>query len=268
MTPKLISGKAVTELYKYLQNNGGSYNDLRTCFQNSDIEPRDNVASVSTRNKDVFLDKYIQPLHLDKREDAEKLIRFIEQVISFPAAPESQKLLESLQQDGWQIVGNNLVQVCHYVEAMIKSMLQGSPIDTIQREWNRAMLSVTNDPADALTAASSMIEATYKFVLHDMGKSYPANQDMRGLSKAVHPLLDISPDEEADDYFRALFQGVITITQSLGSIRTKIGDAHGASPTRGDPIERHARLAVNIAGAVCFFLVETYNEKKSKSSGS
>lgn len=265
---KLISGKAVTELYKYLQSNGGSYNDLRTCFQNSGIESRDDVVSVSTRNKDVFLDKYIQPLRLDERKDAEKLIRFIEQVISFPVSPESQKLLESLQQDGWQIVGNNLVQVGYNIEALIESMLHGSPIDTIQREWNRAVSSVANDPADALTAASSMIEATYKFVLHDMGRLYPSNQDMRGLSKAVHLSLDISPDKEADEDFRALFQGAITITQSLGSIRTKIGDAHGASPTRGDPIERHARLAVNIAGAVCFFLLETYNEKKSKLSGS
>lgn len=268
MTPKHISGKSVTELYKYLQSKGGSYNDLRIRFQNSGIDLHDDVVSASTRNKDVFLDKYIQPLRLDERTDAEKLIRFIEQVISFPPAPASQDLLESLRRDGWQVVGHNLVQVDQNVEALIESMLQGSPIDTIQREWNRAISSVANDPADALTAASSMIEATYKFLLHDMDKSYPQNQDMRGLSKAVHPLLDISPDKEADEDFRALFQAIITISRSLGSIRTKIGDAHGASPTRADPIERHARLAVNIAGAVCFFLLETYSEKKSKPSGS
>ncbi len=268
MPPKFISGKAVTELYRYLQSNGGSYNHLRTCFHNSGIEPRDNVTSVSTRNKDIFLDKYIQPLRLDKRDDAKKLIRFIEQVISFPAAPESQKLLESLRQDGWQVVGHSLVQAGQNVEALIESMLQGSPIDTIQHELTRAILSVATDPADTLTAASSMIEATYKFVLHGMGMSYPQNQDMRGLSKAVYPLLDISPDKEADEDFRALFRGAITIAHSVASIRTKIGDAHGASPTRGNPIERHARLAVNIAGAVCSFLLETYNEKKTKPSGS
>jgi hypothetical protein len=144
---------------------------------------------------------------------------------------------------------------------LIEEMLQGQPVDTIQREWDRARLSVLTDPADALTAASAMIEATYKYMLHDMGKPMPSKQDMRGLSKIVHPLLDLSPDQEANEDFRALLNGTITIAQSLSSIRTKIGDAHGASPKRGHPTERHARLAINSAGSICVFLLETYHER-------
>ena len=262
MRPKLVSGKTLTELYSYLQNNGGSYNDLRICFRNSGMESNNNVTYTSTRNKDRFLDEYIQPLQLEKIEDAEKLMRFIEQVADF-AINQSQSLLECLQQDGWQIVGNRIVLVEHSVDALISSMFRGQPIITIQREWDRAKLSVVSDPADALTAASSMIEATYKFILHDMGHSVPSNQEMRDLSKTVHPLLHISPDQEADMDFRALFQGTISIAQSVSSLRTKIGDAHGASPIRGQPLARHARLAVNVAGAVCIFLLETYQEMKA-----
>ena len=265
MKLKLISGKTLTELYDYLQSNGGSYNDLRIRFQNSGIEPSKNVTYTSTRNKDRFLDEYIQPLRLEEIEDVEKLMRFIEQGVDF-ANPLSQRLLECLQQDGWQIVGNRIVLVEHSVDALITSMLRGQPIDTIQREWDRAKLSVVSDSADALTAASSMIEATYKFVLYDMGHSFPSNQEMRGLSKTVHPLLHISPDQEADEDFRALFQGTISIAHSVGSLRTKIGDAHGASPTRGQPLARHARLAVNVAGAVCIFLLETYREMNTAST--
>ena len=183
MNHKLISGRTITELYRYLQTNGGSY----------------------------------------------------------------------------------IVRVGHNVEALIEGMLQGYPVDTIQREWDRAKLSVLNDPADTLTTASSMIEATYKYLLHDMGESMPSKQDMRSLSKAVHHLLELSPDQESDEDFRSLLQGTITISQSLSSIRTKIGDAHGASPTRGNPKERHARLAINSAGAICVFLLETYNERKEES---
>ena len=265
MRPKLVSGKTLTELYSYLQVNGGSYNDLRIRFQNSGIEPSENVTCTSTRNKDMFLDEYIQPLRLEEIQDAEKLMRFIEQVVDF-ANPQSQLLLECLQQDGWQIAGNRIVLVEHSVDALIDSMLRGQPIDTVQREWERAKLSVVSDPADALTAASSMIEATYKFILHDMGHPFPSNQDMRGLSKTVHPLLHISPAEEADSDFRALFQGTISVAQSVSSLRTKIGDAHGASPTRGQPLARHARLAVNVAGAVCIFLLETYQEMNVQAS--
>jgi hypothetical protein len=205
---------------------------------------------------------------LDEIEDVEKLMRFIELVVDFSDEAQSQRLFESLQQDGWQRVGSRFILVEHSVDDIITSMLQGHPIDTIQREWERAKLSLVNDPADALTAASSMIEATYKFILHEMGQQFPSNQEMRQLSKATHSLLHISPDQEADEDFRALFQSAITIAQSVSSLRTKIGDAHGASPTRGQPQARHARMAVNVAGTVCIFLLETYQETKTQASAS
>lgn len=257
MKIKLISGRTLTELYTYLQNNGGSYNQLRICFQNSELVPHKDVAYTSTRNRDRFLDEYIRPLELEKIDDANKLVRFIEQVADWQD-PNSQGLLQCLNRDGWQILGGRIVLVEHSVDALITSMLQGHPIDTIQREWDRARISVVNDPADALTAASSMLEATYKFILHNMDYPLPSTQEMRVLSKAVHSILDISPDQEVDENFRALFQGTISIAQSISTLRTKIGDAHGASPTRGQPLARHARLAINTAGSVCIFLLETY----------
>ncbi len=259
-----ITGKTLSELYRYLQNNGGSYNDLKIIFQNSGIEPNENIAPVSSRNKDIFLDRYIRPLNLSERADSKKLIEFIEQIISFPPSPNAFALVECLKQDGWQVVGNRLIQSGHDVDAIIQSMLYGQPIDTIQREWERAILAISNDPADALTAASSMVEATFKFILHDSGVQVPANQDIQSLSKVTFSLLDVSPGKETDADFRTLFQSTISIVHSIGAIRTKIGDAHGAPPSRKEPTEKHSRLAVNIAGAVSLFLIETYIDKKSK----
>ena len=259
----IISRKTLSELYKYLQNNGGSYNDLKNSFKNSSIEPDESIVSTSSRHKDIFLDKYIRSLNLSERRDTLKLINFIELVITFPPSPETANLVEGLRQDGWQIMGNHIVQSAYDVESMLSSMTRGQPIETIQREWDRAILSINNDPADALTAASSMIEATFKFILHDAGVPFPSKQDIQGLSKTVYPLLDISPEREADADFRTLFQSTISIVQSLGTIRTKIGDAHGASPSRAEPTEKHARLATNMAGALCLFLLETYIERKN-----
>ena len=259
----IISRKTLSELYKYLQTNGGSYNDLKNSFKNSGIEPDESIVSTSSRHKDIFLDKYIRSLNLSERRDTLKLINFIELVITFPPSPETANLVEGLRQDGWQIMGNHIVQSAYDVESMLSSMTRGQPIETIQREWDRAILSINNDPADALTAASSMIEATFKFILHDAGVPFPSKQDIQGLSKTVYPLLDISPEREADADFRTLFQSTISIVQSLGTIRTKIGDAHGASPSRAEPTEKHARLATNMAGALCLFLLETYIERKN-----
>ena len=269
MNNSFISGKTITELYRYLQGNGGSYNDLRICFYNSGIESNENIASHSTRNKEhLFLIDTFNLYILESIDDAHKLIRFIKQVIVFPPTAEEKNLINSLRQDGWQIVGNKIIRVGHNVEALIDEMLQGVPVDSIQREWDRAKLSALSDPADALTAASSMIEATYKYILHNIGRAIPKTQDMRSLSKTVHPLLDLSPVQEADEDVRALLQGIITIVNSLGSIRTKSGDAHGASPTRGNPLARHAQLAINSAGAACIFLLETYDEKKIQAQNS
>lgn len=258
-----ISSKTLSELYKYLQTNGGSYNDLKNSFKNSGIEPDESNVSTSSRNKDIFLDKYIRRLNLSERHDALRLINFIELILTFPPSPESAILLECLRQDGWQIIGNHIVQSAYDVEAILSSMTQGQPIKTIQREWDRAILSINNDPADALTAASSMIEATFKFILYSAGVPFPIKQDIQGLSRVVYPLLKISPEQEVDADFRTLFQSTISIVQSLGTIRTKIGDAHGASPVRIEPVEKHARLATNMAGALSMFLLETYIESKN-----
>lgn len=267
MNNKLVSGRTLSDLYAYLQSNGGSYNELRVFFQNSDIHPDETVVSTSTRNKDRFLDKYLVPLRLDKLEDAEKLMKFIEQVVDI-SNPESQRVIESLKRDGWQYAGSNIVLIEHSVDALISSMHEGHPIDTIQREWDRAKLSLVKDPADAITAASSMIEATYKFILYEKGDSTPQAKDLRNLSRVVYPLLDISPDLETDEDFRAIFQATLSIANSVGSLRTKVGDAHGASPTRAQPLVHHARLAVNLAGALSIFLLEIHQTMESQNSGS
>lgn len=264
MTSSTISGRTISELYQYMQTYPGSYNALRNIFRNSGIEPDENIKTTSSRNKDIFLDKYIQGLNLNENNDALRLIKFIEQIITFPPSIEASGLIECLRWDGWQIIGSHIVQSAHDTEAILLLMTQGHPIETIQREWERATLSINNDPADALTAASSMIEATFKFILHNANVAFPSKQDMQNLSKAVYPLLEISPEKETDSDFRTLLQSTVSIVQSLGAIRTKIGDAHGASPLRSEPTEKHARLATNMAGAISLFLLETYIERKKQ----
>lgn len=159
---------------------------------------------------------------------------------------------------GGQIIGNRIVLVGSGVEDLINSMLQGNPIETVQREWDRARLLLATDPDDALTAANAMVEATYKYILHQFNQPLPANQDVRHLAQEVHRLLDISPEQQADQDFRRALGGLLNVVLGLGSLRTKIGDAHGASPDRGRPSVHHARLAVNAAGTLCTFLVESY----------
>jgi hypothetical protein len=46
-------------------------------------------------------------------------------------------------------------------------------------------------------------------------------------------------------------------------MRNRLSDAHGRRRTAARPLERHANLAVNLAGAMATFLVETLEARKS-----
>jgi len=48
------------------------------------------------------------------------------------------------------------------------------------------------------------------------------------------------------------------------SLRNKVGDAHGKGLRCVKPHERHAKLAVNLAGTLSSFLIDIFNQKKEK----
>ena len=70
--------------------------------------------------------------------------------------------------------------------------------------------------------------------------------------------LRIAPNEATEDAFRRIFGGCAPIVESLGTIRNRMGNAHGrrADAVRVEP--RYARLAVNLSGAMATFLIETW----------
>ena len=45
-------------------------------------------------------------------------------------------------------------------------------------------------------------------------------------------------------------------------MRNKLGDAHGKGKKAVKPAARHAALAVNLAGAMAMFLVETWSSRR------
>ncbi len=57
--------------------------------------------------------------------------------------------------------------------------------------------------------------------------------------------------------------GCSGIVNGLGSLRNKHGDAHGSGPKAIKPKPRHAELAVNLAGTMAIFLIETYEANKN-----
>lgn len=61
--------------------------------------------------------------------------------------------------------------------------------------------------------------------------------------------------------------GATTLVNGIGTLRNRLSDAHGQGVSRETrlpvrPSPRHASLAVNTAGAMATFLVETFQERR------
>lgn len=141
--------------------------------------------------------------------------------------------------------------------------------DTVQLDISRALASATDDPEDATTAASSLIESVCRSILVELGLPLPAKRDIDGLIRAVQePLglspgrMDLPPDIEAD--IRQVLGGLTSVAKGIGALRTHASDAHGRERgfRRIDP--RIARLAINAAASIAMFLIETWERQQHR----
>jgi hypothetical protein len=74
-------------------------------------------------------------------------------------------------------------------------------------------------------------------------------------------LLNLAPSPDTEEAFKRVLGGCHTVVETLGTLRNRIGDARGRRGKPVRPAPRHAALAVNLAGAMASFIVETWQAK-------
>ncbi len=135
---------------------------------------------------------------------------------------------------------------------------------SVNRAWRRTIRRQNDDPEGAITAARTLLECVCKSILDEGGVEYDsATIELHQLYKLVAKELNLSPDQHTETLFKQILGGCSAIVNGLGSLRNKLGDAHGTGVKHVRPSSRHARLAVNLAGAMALFLVETHAKLKS-----
>ena len=87
---------------------------------------------------------------------------------------------------------------------------------------------------------------------------------MSELYKLTAKELNLAPEKHGEKLFKQILGGCSGIVNGLGSLRNKLGDAHGKGRKPVKPQARHAELAVNLAGAMALFLVSTYQANKKQ----
>jgi Abortive infection C-terminus len=132
--------------------------------------------------------------------------------------------------------------------------------------WEKALARRDADPDGAITTARTLLETVSKRILDEAEAPYNDTDNLPALYNKVATQLHIAPSQQAEDAFRRIFGGCASVVEGLGTLRNRIGDAHGkgSKPVRAAP--RHAQLAVNLAGAMATFLVETWIAQGKKDS--
>jgi len=151
-------------------------------------------------------------------------------------------------------------------------MNQSSPIEQeiifdeihIHKQWEKALERKKTDPEGAITTARTLIESILKHILDEKKIAYNENTDLSELYKEVAKSLNLAPEQHQEQIFKQILGGANGIISGLGSLRNKLGDAHGKSKTNIKPKERHGELAVNLAGTMALFLYKTYKEQEKK----
>jgi len=136
--------------------------------------------------------------------------------------------------------------------------------ENIKRVWEKAIDRRQANPEGAITAAKTLLETVCKHILEEAGKEYKKDADLPLLYRLVSDELNLSPSQQTEDAFKQILGGTISVVNGLGTLRNRLGDAHGQGKLPVRPATRHAELVVNLAGSVSLFLVATWENRKQE----
>ena len=144
----------------------------------------------------------------------------------------------------------------------VTATLEKFDAEHVQRAWNRALERRATDPEGAITAARTLLETVCKHVLDDAKSPYDPNADLPALWRLAASELNLAPQQHQEEVFKQILGGCQSIVNGLGTLRNRVGDAHGQGRKSIRPKARHAELAVNLAGAMASFLTATRDERQ------
>jgi Abortive infection C-terminus len=150
-----------------------------------------------------------------------------------------------------------------FADARLKWDLQDCESEPIRDCFRKALERLSRDTEGAITLARSMLEAACKHVLEEFGTKEGGNKDLPKLFKEAARCLKLDPNSDLDETLRRMLHGGIAVVDGLASLRNRVGDAHGRSPSAPKPARRHAELAVMLSTAMTSFLLETLDAQRS-----
>lgn len=138
-------------------------------------------------------------------------------------------------------------------------------VDGVHTVWAKAIARRNTDPEGAITVARTLLETVTKRILDESGEPYSDKDDLPKLYASTAKVLNLAPNQHTEEPIKAILGGAMNLVNGIGTLRNRLSDSHGRGgklPVKPSP--RHASLAVNTAGAIATFLVETFLERKAR----
>jgi hypothetical protein len=139
----------------------------------------------------------------------------------------------------------------------LTTALETSESEAVRECARTARERLATDPAGAITAARSLLEAGCKHVLEEFGRASDELIELPRLYKTVTGLLKLDSHASVHQALRGMLHGGAMIVDGLAHLRNDRGDAHGRGPRTPKPARRHAEFAVSMAIAMTSFLLAT-----------
>jgi hypothetical protein len=147
-------------------------------------------------------------------------------------------------------------------DALISEAIAASGTAAVNEAWLKALDRRRTDPEGAITVARALMEAVCKQVLDEFGTPYDDHADLPTLYRLASGALHLSPGQHTPEVFKQVLGGCTSVVNGLGAMRNALGDAHGKGKGAPKPLPLHAALAVNLAGTMATFLLETAELRK------
>lgn len=146
----------------------------------------------------------------------------------------------------------------------LSELIKGRDIPSIESEFNRALDNVNSEPREAVSAACNILESIFKVYIADENLPQPQKQDLQNVWKVVRADLGFDTKLVQDDDLKRVLSGILSIVDGIGAFRTHASSAHGEGRKTYKLKPRHARLAIHSAHTLALFVLETWDEKRSK----
>ena len=159
----------------------------------------------------------------------------------------------------YQINGYVVLAGASVAAKTLSDFLRAGDFASVEAEFARAIGQLERDPHAAITASSSIIEATCKIYIETFGLEMPANQTVMPLWRTVQGHLRLNLDPTLRDDQKRILQGLASIVDGVGAYRTHIGSAHGRGVSPPTLEVSEARLAVNASHSLVIFIMERWH---------